>query len=201
MRHTVTCIVEGQGERHALPLLVRRIGERLDPPAYWDVPPAIRIPRTKLLRPGELERAVTLARSNVLNSAGGTGAVIIMIDADDDCAAELAPDLLQRARSAVGDIPVEVVLAVMEFEAWFLAALPSLRGHRGIREDAEVPACPEGIRGAKEAVGRQMLPGFTYSPPADQSALVGSMDLDVARAASSFDKLWRVVEGLGAALE
>lgn len=196
----LACIVEGHGERHALPVLARRVGESLRPAVYWHVPPAIRVPRSKLLRQGELERSVRLARANVVNSADGVGAVLVVIDADDDCAALLGPELHQRAVSVADEVPVGVVLAVAEFEAWFLAAMPSLRGRRGIRPDADSVAAPETIRGAKEALRRQMLPGRTYSSTADQPALVALMDLDAARSADSFDKLWRVLQELGAAL-
>lgn len=95
-----------------------------------------------------------------------------------------------------GAIPVEVVLAVKEFEGWFLAALTSLRGQRGIQTDAEAPPAPESVRGAKEALRRQMAPGFAYSPPTDQPALAALMDLDAARTAPSFDKLCRAVAGI-----
>jgi len=189
----VACIVEGHGERHAVPLLVRRIAESLSVPVYIDVPPAIRIPRTRLVRVGELERATKLAMSRVVESQVAGGGVLVLIDADTDCAAQFGPELLARARSVAGATPVEVVLAVKEFEAWFLAALTSLRGQRGIQADAEAPPNPEAVRGAKEALRRQMAPGSAYSPPTDQPALAALMDLDAARAAPSFDKLWRAV--------
>ena len=195
MNPVVACIVEGHGEREAVPLLVRRIAESLPTPVYVEVPPAIRIPRTKLVRFGELERAVTLAGMRIAETQPGAGGVLVLIDADDDCAARLGPELLERARS-VGVAPVEVVLAVMEFEAWFLAALASLRGQRGVRTDAQAPSDPESVRGAKEALRRQMTPGSAYSSPTDQPALAALMDLDAARAAPSFDKLWRAVAGI-----
>jgi Domain of unknown function (DUF4276) len=197
----VTCIVEGHGEQRAVPLLVRRIAESLPAPVYVDVPPAIRIPRTRLVRVGELERATKLAVSRVVESQVAGGGVLVLIDADTDCAALLGPELLARARSVAGAIPVEVVLAVMEFEAWFLAALTSLRGQRRIQSDAEAPPNPEAVRGAKEALRRQMAPGSAYSPPTDQPALAALMDLDAARAAPSFDKLWRAIAGILAASE
>ncbi|MEI6450278.1 MAG: DUF4276 family protein [Actinomycetes bacterium] len=149
MKPVVACIVEGHGELQAVPLLVRRIAASLPTPMYVDAPRAIPIPRTKLMRPGELERATKLAMSRVVESQVAGGGVLILIDADTDCAAQLGPELLARARSAAGAVPAEVVLAVMEFEAWFLAALTSLRGERRIRSDAEAPLDPEAIRGAK----------------------------------------------------
>lgn len=153
------------------------------------------------MRPGELERATKLAMSRVVESQVAGGGVLILIDADTDCAAHFGPELLARARSVAGATPVEVVLAVMEFEAWFLAALASLRGQRGVRTDAQAPSDPESVRGAKEALRRQMTPGSAYSPPTDQPALAALMDLDATRAAPSFDKLWRAVAGILSAHE
>lgn len=150
MNPVVACIVEGHGERQAVRLLVRRIAESFSAPVYVDVPPAIRITRTKLVRLGELERAVKLARSHVVESQVAGGGVLVLIDADNDCAAQLGPQLLARARSVAGATPVEVVLAVKEFEAWFLAALTSLRGQRGIRSDAEALSNPESVRGPRK---------------------------------------------------
>ena len=196
MNPVVACIVEGHGEREAVPLLVRRIAESLPTPVYVDAPPAIRVPKTRLLRPGELERATKLAASRVVEPTTAGGGVLILIDADTECAARLGPELLARARSVAGVVPVEVVVAVMEFEAWFLAAVTSLRGQRGVQTDARAPVDPESIRGAKEALRRQMKPGSAYSPTTDQPALAARMDLNVARAAPSFDKLWRAVAGM-----
>lgn len=196
MNPVVACIVEGHGEREAVPLLVRRIAQSLPAPVYVDAPPAIRIPKTRLVRLGELERAVKLATSRVVESRVAGGGVLVLIDADKDCAAQLGPELLGRARSVAGAVPVEVVLAVKEFEAWFLAALASLRGQRGIMGDAEAPSSPEAVQGAKEALRLQMAPGSAYSPPTDQPALTALMDLDDARAAPSFDKLRRAVAGI-----
>ena len=80
-----------------------------------------------------------------------------------------------------------------------LACLDHLRGQRGIREDAEVPPDPEAIRGAKEYLQRQMLPGWVYSETVDQPALTRLLNLELARARSpSFDKLYREVGRIAA---
>jgi hypothetical protein len=85
----------------------------------------IRIPRSRLLKPGELERAVDLAGRRV----GDGGGLCILLDAEDDCPAELGPRLLKRVRSSCRPgIALSLVLAKREFESWFLAAARSLRG-------------------------------------------------------------------------
>jgi hypothetical protein len=80
---------------------------------------------------------------------GPSGGILVLLDADDDCPAELAPALLNRARSARPDRRVSVVLAKREFEAWFLASAQSLAGRFSSPADMEAPDDPEGVRGAK----------------------------------------------------
>lgn len=185
----IACIVEGQGETDALPLLVRRVlAERL--PSLRVLPP-IRQSRSRLIETGGLERALQLARLKL----GGAGAVLVVIDADDDCPAELAPALIARAQAVLPGFHVSIVFAKREFEAWFLAAAYSLRGVRGLAVDLQPPADPEGIRGAKEWLDRHKRDG--YSPTIDQAKLAAKMDLEQARAAPSFDKLVRELARIG----
>ncbi len=190
MNLTVACIVEGQGDVKAVPVLLRRIVEQIAPDVTVSVLPPLRVQRSKLVRAGELERAITLASKRLPRD----GAILILVDADDDLACELAPALLERAQQARGDMIVSTVLAVREYEAWFLAAAQSLRSRRGLRSDLEAPADPEAIRDAKRWLDQRMMPGATYSPAVDQAALTAVFDLAAARATRSFSKLWRELE-------
>ena len=187
-------IVEGHGERQAVPILLRRLLERCNA-HHVRVETPIRVPKGQLRKPDRLERAVRLA-CRVANDV----AILILLDADDDCPAELGQDLLKEVRSIAGpNVPVAVVVAKAEYESWLLAGLDSLRGRRGVRANAVAPVDPESIRGAKEYLQRQMEPGRYYSETVDQPALTQMLDLDRARQRSpSFDKLWREVERLTA---
>lgn len=182
-------VVEGHGDVEAVPVILRRISHIVSPGAAVRVLRPIRCPRNKAIhRKGELERALTLAAEK----AGPHAPVIVVFDADDDCPAELGPALLERARRRLPDRRVAVVLAKREFEAWFLAALPSLRGRRELYKDAEPPSQPEEVRGAKEWLSNNMT--RKYRETVDQPGFAGAMDLEMARAGSpSFDKLWRDV--------
>lgn len=183
-------IVEGHGEVAAVPLLLRRIAHALE---VYDaqVGTPIRCQRHKLVKPGELERAVELA---VLK--GGTGCrVLLLIDAETDCPAQLGPTLLARVNAAHADISVGVVLAKREFEAWFLGSLDSLRAHYRIAPDVRLHRDPEDIPGAKEHL-RDLL-GVPYSPVIDQPAMAAQFDMGTARNnCPSFDKCWRTVQAL-----
>lgn len=128
--------------------------------------------------------------------AGQDGRILVLLDADTDCPARLAPQLVQRARNARPDVRTRVVLAKSEFEAWFLAAPKSVAGHREIGEGTISPKDPEAIRDAKGWLSARMAPGRSYRPTLDQAALTARFDLDAARAAPSFDKLWRDIAAL-----
>ncbi len=156
----------------------------------------ILVPKSKLLRPDELERAVELAARRI----GSHGAIFIVLDSDTDCPAQLGPQLLQRAIQVRSDLPLAVVLAKHEFEAWFLAAAESLRGQRGLTKDLQPPADPEAIRDTKEWLSHRMESGRAYSETLDQPALAASFDLDIARQADSFDKCYRDIVRLLAEL-
>jgi hypothetical protein len=182
----IGCIVEGHGECESVPILIRRIARRFDPGLAVDVP-TIRVTKSKLVRSGELERAVELAARRI----EADGGILVVLDSDDDCPAQLAPALVARARAARGDLPCAVVLPNREFESWFLAAARSLRGYRGLPDDLDTPPQPESIRGAKEWLNEQMSTG-AYSK-VDQASLTAVFDLDSARRAPSFDKCYREV--------
>jgi len=187
----LACIVEGQGDLEAVPILLRRISQELFPGKPIQIHP-FRIPRTKLLKDGELERAVELAARRI----GGGAGILILLDSDDDCPAVLGPSLLARAARARSDVSVRVVLAHREFESWFLAGAESLRGRRGLQRDLLRPENPENIRGAKEWLTARMPGGQRYVETLDQPALAAVLDLAAARRADSFDKLWRDLSSL-----
>ncbi len=190
----IGCIVEGESEVATVPLLIRRIAANLYPELPIVVPPPIRRPRNKVVKENELERAVEF----VAHQIGGQGAIFIILDSDKDCPAQLGPELLHRATQAQGNLPIAVVLAKHEFEAWFLAAAESLRGQRGLKNDIHPPNDPEAIRGAKEWLSQHMVQGKKYSAKEDQPAFTALFDLEQARQADSFDKCYRdIVRLLG----
>ena len=191
MKVHLACIVEGHGETSAVPVLLRRIAAQIDNRIELHIPNPIRIQRSKLRVPGELEKAVQLSAGK----AGAGGRILILMDADDDCPATLAPILLDRARASRSDLPIAAVLPNREFESWFLAAAESLRERFHSSLDPQAPADVEGIRGAKEWL-RERLSGGRYSPTVDQPALAAVFDLQQARGAPSFEKLWREMERL-----
>ena len=183
----IACIVEGQGDVEAVRVLIRRIATDLYPELAIDIVRPIRVSRNQVVKENELEREVELAAEKI----SGQGAIFIIFDSDADCPAERGPALLTRALQACSDIPIAVVLAKHEFEAWFLAAAESIRGKRGLRSDIDPPNDPEAIRGAKEWLHNRMQSGKTYRSKRDQPALAALFDIEQARQADSFDKCYR----------
>lgn len=182
-------LAEGHGEVQALPALLRRIAERLRPDALPKIQPVIRVKRDRFVNNlDEFHRTVTLAARR----AGNDGAVLVLLDADEDCPALLGPELLKRFREQAPHALCSVVLAKREFEAWFLAAADSISGRRGLAAELSAPADPEGVGGAKSWLTQHMPGSRAYREVRDQPALSSLFDLDLARERSpSFDKLRR----------
>ncbi len=183
----IGCIVEGQGDVAAVPVLIRRIAAQRYPELVIDIPRPIRVNRNQVVRPDKLEQEVELAAQKI----SGKGAIFILLDSDDDCPAELGPSLLQRVSQVFRNVPIAVVLAKYEFESWFLAAAESLRGIRGLKSNINPPDNPEAIRGAKEWLHQRMQSGKTYRETSDQPAFAALFDIEQARQADSFDKCYR----------
>ena len=181
------CIVEGHGEVQALPVLIRRIATELYPELDVDILRPIRVHRNKVVQSDELEREVKLAARKI----GGQGGIFIILDSDEKCPAELGPELLHRASQVHSNLPIAVVLAKREFEAWFLAAAESLRGQRELKNDIYPPSDPEAIRDAKGWLSERMKNSRTYRETRDQAALTALFNLEQARQADSFDKCYR----------
>ncbi|WP_447729267.1 DUF4276 family protein [Pseudoxanthomonas suwonensis] len=192
----VASIVEGDGEVAALPILLRRLCAWRTPEAYVDVQTPIRVRRDRFLnREEEFERYLHLAAAK----SGDDGWILVLLDADDDCPAELGNSIAMRASEHVPHRPVAVVIANREFEAWFIASADSLSGFRGFAHEGG-HLDPERPRDAKGWI-RARMAGGTYGETTDQPAFATHMSLEQAEKGSrSFRKLcseWdRKVKGL-----
>jgi len=189
---SIASIVEGHGEMHALPVLLRRLYESLPAGVYAQPLPPIRVHRDRFLnRDEEFRKKLLLAAAK----CGDQGWILILLDADDDCPATLAADLLKRAQAQVGHRRISVVIANREFEAWFIAAARSLDGHRGFRCPEMGPVDAETPRDAKGWV-RDCMDSGTYSEVLDQPAFAAKIDLqqacDNSRSFRKLCKEWRV---------
>jgi hypothetical protein len=157
---TIATIVEGHGEVTAVPALIARLE-----PDVRVAPPA-RIRRSEVTTPERLVRMARIARANI----SGRGGVLLIVDADEDCAVELASGFRRSLGSALPDVPFEVALAVREFESWIVGGTPEL----GVDD-------PDAAGSAK----RRLREHFgQYSPTADQKRLIKEADIELLSARS-----------------
>jgi hypothetical protein len=182
-------IVEGHGEMEALPALLQRIA-RNSGVYIWRVNPPIRVKSGSFLHDEQYFRKyVQLAAAKAAQEGG---AVLILLDCEDDCPAHVGPRLLAKALETRADVNMLVALAYREFETWFISAVRSLAGMRGLPENVEPPAAPESIRDAKGWLGARME--VPYDPVTHQIEFVRKFDLDQARANHSFSRFCRLIE-------
>lgn len=194
-------IVEGDGEMEAVPLLVRKVLEgrcgRLDVAV---AKPKNAHSKDKLVR--DLERYVRYAAMTP-----GCEGILVLLDVHDDCAKGLAPDLAQRSRELNLRVPVAIVCAVREYEAWFLASLETLRGKSikgkpGLLDSAEYTQPVEQLSGVKEWLTKHMPPGRAYKETTDQAPLTEHIDFTLAFDRSrSFRRLCHAVVQLVQAMD
>lgn len=188
----LSVVVEGQSEEIALPRLVFRVCSHfgLNEPILRK---PFRIKRQRVTKDNDLGRALQVCATKM----GGQGALLVLLDADEDCAKDLALALAELAEKTGPPLPKAIVIAVREIEAWLIAAAESLRGQNGLRGDIDAPDHPEDVGSPKAWLKHRMTAGRSYGPVVDLPVLVRIFDLDLARArAPSFDKFCRALETL-----
>lgn len=191
MLNNIGVIVEGKAENDAANLIIRRILHELLEKYTVGVCRPFRLPRGKMTKADEIERAVPQLIGDRNNVAG----ILILADADDDCPPGLAENLAVRA-SLVTSVPVCVCIAVREFESWFLWGLDSLKGNFGIPADVTFAKNPDEVRDAKGSLTSIMV-DRRYLEVDDQPSMSRAVDLNLVRDKSrSFDKFVRSVEKL-----
>lgn len=166
-------VVEGHGEVKAVPALLRRLQQEASCFTF-EIGTAVRRNSSDLNNRVKFQEGLRMAVNQT-----DCAAVLILFDLDDGCPKEKAAELTRWAREVVSSKPYAVVLAHREYEAWFLAAVESLRGYNGIADNAVTPDNPESIRGAKQHLQRLMAREYTYST-ADQVSLTSDFDMVAA---------------------
>jgi len=86
------------------------------------------------------------------------------------------------------------VLAVVEYETWFVASASSLQEYLHIEGTEDIPEHPE-LRNCGKKWIEDRFSGMRYNPRVDQPKLTAKMDLRLCRERSpSFDRLCRELE-------
>ncbi|MBL8753127.1 MAG: hypothetical protein JNK15_07480 [Planctomycetes bacterium] len=177
-------VVEGHGDVEAVPALAARVLHHLEREGWIVHRVASRIPRGRIVGAGPaaqgrplaagLELAVGFAR------AARADALLVVVDADDDCPASFGPEAAQLVTQG---IPASVVMAVREFETWLAMAVDaSIRDERRRRDG--------------KGVLRKFMPG--YKPTVHQAALAKKVDVAglLKRQPRSFVKFVRDLDRL-----
>ena len=171
----VAPIVEGHGDVIAVPVLLRALR-----PEFRVCRP-IRVYRNRIEDHRYMQRYFCIADANI-RDAGDHGGVLVLIDSDDDCPAELGPRLQEMSRQAIEHRRTEVVLAKRTFESWILGG--------GAVESGPVDE-PEERANPKQHL--KTLLGH-YSETVDQPRLTSRINSTAAAASCpSFAKLQRAL--------
>ena len=188
-------IVEGDGEVTAVPALLGRLLKEMERYDVYVGQPKNAHGNGNLTREGGIERFVALA-----SVERDCGAVLVLLDAEDECAKDLAYKLAQRVMSSGTKFPVVIVCANRMYEAWFLASIEtiagqSLGGRPGLPNGLQPPNNVETVGSAKGWLDRQFPPDRAYKETEDQEAMTRLLDFDLARQRSrSFRRLCHAVE-------
>ncbi len=197
---SIVSIVEGDGELDALPELLRRIlWERL---CRFDI--AARKPKVANGKPDlvkRFERFLEYARLERCD------AILVLVDADEECPFQKAPNLAARAAALNLDVPVAIVYAKSEYETWFICSLSEytgapIRERLGIPESVNAPQNVENIRAAKGWLEQHMPYDRGYKETEDQAPLTHHIALDITHNMSrSFRRLCHAVDELVYAID
>ncbi len=180
-------IVEGDGDAKAVPVLIRRV-----------LHDRLRLYDWEVTHPKKAHSLPTLRKklANYLRYAAmedEAQGVLILLDLDDGCPKEEAQRLAAEIRSQAARLPVAIVLAHREYEAWFLASIETIAPQYG--EDLTPPADVESVRDAKGWLSRRLFPGGRYKETAHQPSMTTEIDFDLAaRRSRSFSRFLHAVE-------
>lgn len=197
-------IVEGPGDVTAVPKLLMKILHSLGRWEFQIAPAKNAHGCGNLTKQNGLERFVELSRSEV-----DCAAVIILIDADTGCAKEIATGFSKRLAGMGMPCSIATVVAKCEYEAWFLASLPTIAGKEldgrpGIVDGTACDRNVESIVGVKAWLSRKLVghPNRIYKETVDQAPMTSLIDIALARRNSrSFRRLCHAVEEIVAAID
>jgi len=192
----IQSIVEGDGEVSAFPILLQRLVNELSCHEAIGYTPFLE-KRTQITKEDKFKRAVQIA-----GSKADTSALVVLFDSDGVCARDHIPQMLLWGHEVAPHLPLAIVMAQCEYEAWFLAAIESLRGERRIEVTASYELDPDKKKSPKSVIDHFMPRDKSYSPTADQPALSAKFHLGQAfRNSFSFRKLVKEVHRLLTELE
>ncbi len=173
-------ILEGEGDKEAVPLLIRRLLVEHEIADFHVQPnPIIRQTISGLRAPGQLERFLTYSVDRDGDS------VLVLLDCDDDCPKEVVETYIPRVQKMYRGKNVGFAFFRSEYESLFICCLDiiaerypdfgwNLDGWT-LRQDHEA------IRGAKQYLSRHMKSGRAYKEVRDQARFTSALDFERLR--------------------
>ncbi|MCI0700529.1 MAG: DUF4276 family protein [Planctomycetia bacterium] len=198
-------VVEGQTEQGCLEKLLRRVwNELLGCSERLQVVEPFRGQRDALVHPSgtvlvdSVEKAFLKLRAVSRKDIDARLLLLILLDAENDCPATLAPRLLTAAKTALpSDAPIACVLPKRMLENWIVAGASTLAGVNGLPNPLPARDSFEDRSGANwlESQFRSVNKTKKYKKTVDAKKFVEKMNLsDCRKNAPSFDKLCRELE-------
>ena len=196
----IVAIVEGDGELKAVPDLLRRIlWERL---CRFDI--VAKKPKVASGKPNLLKKFERFLEYAILD---GCDAILVLLDADEECPFQQVHHLTVRAAALNLVVPVAIVYANSEYETWFISNLTectgeSIRTRLGIPKSVNAPEDVENIRSAKGWLQEHMPNDRGYKETEDQEDLTHHIGFDLTHSRSrSFRRLCHAVYELVNAID
>jgi len=185
----IQLIVEGDGDEHAMPVLVRRI---LHDHGHYH----IQLPKPH--KRGELHKVKSRFRDYLETAILEGHPVLCVLDFDcETCVDVLAEEraLVDQALLLRPDHPFAACFLVKEYESLFLTDTDCIRHHfPQIKKDHVFPSAPETVRDAKGEISRALPTGYAYKPTVHQAKLSAAINLTLLRQHSpSFHRLEQAV--------
>ena len=192
---TIVPVVEGAGDVAALPELLGRIlRERFNRPDVIVAQGKNGVVNANGRQ--NLERKLENFLQHAQNKPQ-CDAILVLLDADDDCPVALAQGLLERCERMGLNRPVQIVCAHRSYESWFLTSLDTIKGQRGIGDTAVLSRAAEDVSNPKQWLTNQMPTGQAYKETIHQASLSRSIDIGAAHHNSrSFRRLCHALKQL-----
>lgn len=208
-RLVIVPIVEGYGEVRAVPILIQRWlrHRNYDRNVEVDVRGPVRASGVGALKvPHDQSKELGIEHYIEIASFRKPDVILVILDADEDCPKTLGLSLLARARESVPQgYPIGIVVANREYEAWFLAAFPSLRFRSSLRDSGfqlTRQSLPRGMHVESIADCKRVVANLLginkYEPNIHQPRLTALLPFapTVIRRARSFRKLLKELHSL-----
>ena len=187
-------VVEGPGDRSAVPGLLQRILHHFN---RYDI--QVREPKTANGKSNLLKKYENFVE--YASGEPGCVGILVLLDADDDCPVKEVHKLIERTQALNLQQSVRIVYANREYETWILASIDSEQGGR-IRASLGIDGS-ESYQGdvdcihAKSWLKGKMPRGRSYKETSDQRPLTAFIDIEhTQRRSRSFRRFCHAVEEL-----